>query len=159
MKISELAAQTATTTKTLRFYEHTGLLPPPTRTPNGYRSYNETAVTRVQFIKAGQGVGLTLAEIRNLLNIRDDGRTPCSAAMQLLDTQLDEITQRIRSLQAMKRDLTQLRDRARRLDPTDCTPESVCHIINPAPCECGSHTLMQKARSARPKRAVGTALP
>ena len=145
MKISELAGRTATTTKTLRFYEHTGLLPPPIRTPNGYRSYTETAIARVQFIKAGQGVGLTLAEIRNLLVIRDDGRAPCSAALQLLDRQLDDVTERIRSLLAMKRDLTQLRDRARHLDPANCTPETVCHIINPGPCECGSHETATRA--------------
>ncbi len=139
MRISELAGQTGTTTKTLRFYEDAGLLPKPTRTPNGYRTYDNSAVTRIQFIKAGQGVGLTLAEIRNLLTIRDDGRAPCRAAIELLDSQLDDITRRIRALRAMKRDLTQLRDRARELDPADCTPESVCHVINPGPCDCGSH--------------------
>ncbi len=139
MRISELAGQTGTTTKTLRFYEDAGLMPEPTRTPNGYRSYDESAVVRVQFIKAGQGVGLTLAEIRNLLTIRDDGRAPCSAAIELLGTQLDGITIRIRELQAMKRDLSQLRDRGRELDPADCTPASVCHVINPGPCDCGSH--------------------
>ena len=139
MRISELAGQTGTTTKTLRFYEDAGVMPEPTRTPNGYRTYDDSAVTRIRFIKAGQGVGLTLAELRNLLTIRDDGRAPCSAAIELLDTQLDDITSRIRELQAMKRDLSQLRDRALELDPADCTPESVCHIINPGPCECGSH--------------------
>ena len=139
MRISELAGQTGTTTKTLRFYEDAGLLPAPTRTANGYRTYDDSAVVRVQFIKAGQGVGLTLAEIRTLLTIRDDGRAPCSAAIELLDTQLDDITSRIRELQAMKRDLSQLRDRALELDPADCTPESVCHVINPGPCDCESH--------------------
>ena len=139
MRISELAGQTGTTTKTLRFYEDAGLLPKPTRTPNGYRTYDNSAVTRIQFIKAGQGVGLTLAEIRNLLTIRDDGRAPCRAAIELLDSQLDDIARRIRELQAMKRDLSQLRDRACELDPADCIPESVCHVINPGPCDCGSH--------------------
>jgi MerR family copper efflux transcriptional regulator len=145
MKISELASRTGTTTKTLRFYEDAGLLPEPDRTPNGYRVYDDGAIVRVQFVKAGQGVGLTLAEIRNLLSIRDDGRAPCSAAIELLDRQLHDITRRINELQAMKRDLHQLRDRARGLDPADCTPESVCHIINPGPCECASTT------RARPK--------
>ena len=141
MRISELAGQTGTTTKTLRFYEDAGVMPEPTRTPNGYRTYDDSAVTRIRFIKAGQGVGLTLAELRNLLTIRDDGRAPCRAAIELLDTQLDGITNRIGELQAMKRDLSRLRHRARDLDPADCTPESVCHVINPGPCECGSHPI------------------
>jgi len=139
MKISELANRTGTTTKTLRFYEDAGVLLAPERAANGYRNYGDDTVTRVRFVKAGQAIGLTLAEIRDLLAIRDDGRAPCSAATALLDAQLAEITAQIRDLQTMKRDLTQLRDRARDLDPADCTPESVCHVINPGPCTCQEH--------------------
>ena len=145
MKIGELANRTGTTTKTLRFYEDAGVLLAPERAANGYRTYQDSAVTRVQFVKAGQAVGLTLAEIRDLLAIRDDGRAPCSAATELLDAQLADITERIRELQTMKRDLTQLRDRARDLDPADCTPESVCHVINPGPCTCQEHDANSRA--------------
>ena len=145
MKISELASRTGTTTKTLRFYEDAGVLLAPERAPNGYRTYQDSAVIRVQFVKAGQAVGLTLAEIRDLLAIRDDGRAPCSAATELLDTQLADITERIRELQTMKRDLAELRDRARDLDPADCTPESVCHVINPGPCTCQEHDATSRA--------------
>jgi DNA-binding transcriptional MerR regulator len=145
MKISELAGRTDTTTKTLRFYEDAGLIPKPPRAANGYRDYDPTIITRIQFIKAGQAVGLTLAEIRDILTIRDDGRAPCNAAIELLDAQLRDITQRIRELRALKRDLAQLRERALDLDPADCAPDSVCHIINPGPCTCESHSLSRAA--------------
>lgn len=140
MQISELATRSGTTTKTLRFYETAGLLPEPTRAPNGYRVYDGGAVTRVRFIKAGQALGLTLAELRRLLVIRDDGRAPCFAAMELLDAQLDAITTRIRALEQMKADLTELRQRAQDLDPARCAPDSVCHVINPGPCACAHHS-------------------
>ena len=39
MRIGEAAAAAGMTTKTLRFYEAQGLLPPPVRKGNGYRSY------------------------------------------------------------------------------------------------------------------------
>ncbi|WP_369814852.1 MerR family DNA-binding transcriptional regulator, partial [Blastomonas sp. AAP25] len=39
MKIGELASATATKVETVRFYEKTGLLPPPARTSNNYRTY------------------------------------------------------------------------------------------------------------------------
>ena len=113
MKISELANRTGTTTKTLRFYEDAGVLLAPERAANGYRNYGDDTVTRVRFVKAGQAIGLTLAEIRDL--------------------------------QTMKRDLTQLRDRSRDLDPADCTPESVCHVINPGPCTCQEHDHRSRA--------------
>src|SRR5260370_2130436 len=131
MKIGELAARTGTTTKTLRFYEQAGLLRQAARTASGYRDYDDTFPVRIQFIRSGQALGLTLAEIRTLVDIRDDGRAQCAAAMNLLDDQLADIATRIRNLKAMQRDLRGLRDLARHLDDSDCDPDSVCHVINP----------------------------
>jgi MerR family copper efflux transcriptional regulator len=131
MKISDLAAKTGTTPKTLRFYEEVSLLSPPERTFGGYRDYDESAIARIQFVKAGQAIGLTLAEIRNLLLIRDEGTSPCGAAIDLLDQHLEEVTRRISELKNLKRDLSELRVRAKGLSPAECPPESVCHIINP----------------------------
>jgi DNA-binding transcriptional MerR regulator len=37
MVIHELAQQTGTPAKTIRYYESIGLLPPPKRAPNNYR--------------------------------------------------------------------------------------------------------------------------
>lgn len=148
MKISDMAAQSGTTTKTLRFYEDAGLLPEPKRLPNGYRAYDDIALTRVRFIKAGQALGLTLAEIRTLLAIRDDGRVPCGAAIELLDGQLDDIEARIRELTSMRQELNALRARAKELDAADCDPGSVCHIINPAPCDCEAHAGTESAANS-----------
>lgn len=39
MKIGELAKLTNTSTKTIRFYEDSGLLPLPARSASGYRDY------------------------------------------------------------------------------------------------------------------------
>jgi DNA-binding transcriptional MerR regulator len=39
MKIGEIADATATKVETVRFYEKSGLLPPPARTQSNYRSY------------------------------------------------------------------------------------------------------------------------
>lgn len=139
MQIGELAAQTGTSTKTLRYYEDLGLLQRPARSASGYRVYDNAAVARIAFIRSGQALGLTLAEIRGLLAIRDDGRTPCSAATALLDDHLAELSKRIRDMQSLRRDLRLLRDRATSLDPTDCPPDSICHILNPAPCSCAKH--------------------
>lgn len=139
MQIGQLAAQTGTTTKTLRYYEGLGLIAQPARNRNGYRDYDDDAATRITFIRSGQALGLTLAEIRGLLAIREDGRTPCAAATSLLDDHLVELTTRIRDMQALRRDLRSLRDRAASLDATECLPDSVCHIINPGPCACAKH--------------------
>jgi DNA-binding transcriptional MerR regulator len=57
--------------RTIRFYEQCGILPTPERTPGGYRSYDQDAVTRLRFVRSAQTLGLSLAEIADVLRIRD----------------------------------------------------------------------------------------
>jgi MerR family copper efflux transcriptional regulator len=73
MRIGELARQSGVPATALRYYEQLGLLPDPDRTESGYRAYGEEAVDRLAFIRAAQAVGLTLAEMRQVLGVRDAG--------------------------------------------------------------------------------------
>ncbi|MBI1375971.1 MAG: MerR family DNA-binding protein [Frankiales bacterium] len=150
MKIGELAHRHGITAKTLRYYEEIGLVLAASRTSSGYRDYDQSSEARLTFIRSGQAIGLSLAEIRDLLAIRDDGRTPCAAATELLDDHLDQLTERIRDLQSLRRDLRELRARAVDLAAADCLPDTVCHIINPGPCTCSDH-----GRSFSPRDAAG----
>jgi MerR family transcriptional regulator, copper efflux regulator len=67
MRIGELAARAGVNIQTLRFYEREGLLRPPARTASGYRSYVDSDLERVRFIRLCQGLGFTLREIQHLL--------------------------------------------------------------------------------------------
>src|SRR4051812_43447304 len=81
--VAELAAAVGVPPDTVRYYERAGLLPPPRRTPAGYRSYDDGAVDRMRFIQGAQRLGLRLADVRSLLEIRDTGRCPCEPAGEL----------------------------------------------------------------------------
>jgi DNA-binding transcriptional MerR regulator len=72
VRIGQLAAQTGYSVRTIRFYEQSGLLPAPQRTPAGYRCYDQDAVTRLRFVRSAQALGLTLGEIGEVLRIRED---------------------------------------------------------------------------------------
>ena len=78
MRIGELAAQAGIATKAIRYYEQIGILTPPARTPSGYRSYDQTALGRLGFVRAAQALGLTLGEIRQIIAFRYDGAAPCA---------------------------------------------------------------------------------
>ncbi len=132
VRISELAGQAGVTTKTLRYYERIGLLPVPSRSPSGYRDYRPDVLDRLGFIRAGQAVGLSLGEIRQVVALRDRGETPCDHVYQLLRRRGAELNERIDDLQRLRRELQALSRRARRLDPADCNPRGICHLISPA---------------------------
>ena len=129
MKIGELAKASGTTVKTIRYYESIEVLPEPDRRASGYREYDQDALDRLAFIKAAQGVGLRLGEIREIVAFRDRGETPCAHVLDLIQQRAQEFAERIRQLQRLRRDLAGLADRGRHLDPRDCEPSAVCHII------------------------------
>ena len=73
LRIGELAKTVGVEPDTIRFYEREGLLSEPNRTASGYRVYDESAVDRMRFIQGAQRLGLRLADIRDLLTVRDTG--------------------------------------------------------------------------------------
>ncbi|WP_218682582.1 heavy metal-responsive transcriptional regulator [Microbacterium sp. BF1] len=129
MRIGELADAAGTTTKTLRFYEDKGLLPSAERTPAGYRDYTAETLTRIDFIHRGQAAGLTLLQIRQILDIRDQGQAPCGHVRDLLDTRLADIDQQLRQLHDLRDTLAGLRDHAERVEPDMCSPDDVCRYL------------------------------
>lgn len=132
MLIGELATRSGVPAKTLRYYEEIGLLPPPSRSSSGYRDYNEDVFDRLDFIKPAQALGLSLGEIRSIIAMRDGGDMPCAHVLELMRTRTAEIDRTIRKLRAVKADLQVLIERGASLDPADCDPNRVCHIIEPA---------------------------
>src|SRR5919199_5539807 len=99
MRIGELARQSGLASTALRYYEKAGLLPPPQRTPAGYRPYDASVLHRLVFIRAAQAVGLSLPEIRDVIAIRDGGTAPCSHVVGLIERRPGAVRARIRALQ------------------------------------------------------------
>jgi MerR family copper efflux transcriptional regulator len=129
VRIGELARRSGVPAKTIRYYEDIGLVEPPARTPAGYRDYEPVALDRLAFIRAAQAIGLTLGEIRSIIALRDDGQTPCGHVLDLLRHRADELERRIAELRSLRSELRRLVDRADGLDPADCDPGRVCHLI------------------------------
>jgi DNA-binding transcriptional MerR regulator len=130
MLIGELATATDVSAKTLRFYEADGLLPEPDRTPAGYRVYPDDAINRVTFIRQAQAAGLTLAQIREILTIRDGGHPPCGHVAELVEQRLVQVTDRLRELEHTRSELLALRERLDGLDPVDCDESVICVAIS-----------------------------
>jgi MerR family copper efflux transcriptional regulator len=131
MRIGALAAASGATAKTIRFYEQAGLLPAPPRTPAGYRDYPPGTRGRLEFIRAAQAAGLSLAEIRGILAVRDHGEPPCTHVTALLRTHLDQTEQRLAELTATRDMLRDLLTTAGATDPGTCRG-SICRILDPA---------------------------
>lgn len=133
MLIGQLADVAGLATQTIRFYERSGLLPSPSREANGYRVYDDTALSRLSFIRAAQAAGLTIGEIRGIVDLRDDGDVPCTHVTTLLSAKLDDVRARQRELDELASELEHLLSRSERLDPGDCGDAEICHILTESP--------------------------
>lgn len=129
MRIGEIASRSGASTKAIRYYETIALIPPPQRSSSGYRNYDESALDRLAFIRAAQAIGLSLGEIRSIVALRDEGETPCGYVVDLLKARSAELDRRIAELHSLRAELHRLVERAEALDPANCDPRRICHLI------------------------------
>ena len=106
LTVGQLAARAGVRADTIRYYERSGLLPEPNRTDGDHRRYGAADLDRMLFIRGAQRLGLRLAEIRELLVVRETGRCPCGPAETLLREHIGEIDREIARLTALRAELS-----------------------------------------------------
>ncbi|MGM7778727.1 heavy metal-responsive transcriptional regulator [Arthrobacter sp. KNU-44] len=129
MRIGEAAQAAGMTSKALRFYEEHGLLPAAKRSANGYRDYASETINRLDFIRRGRAAGLALAQIREILLLRDAGRAPCTDVRDLLAGQLADLDAQIAELVALRATVADFHAVAAAADPEACDAARICSYI------------------------------
>ena len=74
--IGEVAQRVGVRSSTVRYYERRGILPPAVRRKNGYRSYPDKSIKLLLFTTRARSLGITLKEIKFLLNLILAGQKP-----------------------------------------------------------------------------------
>lgn len=121
LRVGELADRVGVSGDTIRYYERTGLLRPPARTPAGYREYGPEAVDRMRFIQGAQRLGLQLSDIRDLLAVRDTGECPCEPAEELLSRRLADLDAEMARLARLRAEMVAMIEG---LPRAECPPPS-----------------------------------
>lgn len=114
--------------KAVRLWEAKGLLPPAGRTDAGYRLFDQQDLGVLKFIRQAKTLGLTLNEIKDILDLQRDGATPCGRVIELLDAHIVDIDQTLNELRQLRRSLTIARKTARESQRRG-EPAVVCRII------------------------------
>ena len=127
LKIGEVATRAGVSNDTLRYYEKRGLIAAPRRVGSGaYRHYAPAVVERVLFIKEAQELGFTLADVAELLRLKDAPEARCADMRAQADEKLREIEAKIARLVDLRNTLEDLVEAcANRAD----APLSECPII------------------------------
>jgi MerR family copper efflux transcriptional regulator len=120
MNIGTVAEKSGVPPKTIRYYESIGLIPSADRRPNGYRSYDDVDMHTLNFIKRARGLGFSVDEVRDLLDLwRDRGRSSASVKA-LASEHLKALDRKIAELRSMRGTLADLVERCRGDHRPDC---------------------------------------
>ena len=101
MNIGEAAKRAGVNAKRVRHYEAIGLVAKAARSEGNYRSYSETDVHTLRFIKQARALGFAVEDIRTLLNLWRDRRRPSREVKKLVERHARELRGRIAELQSM----------------------------------------------------------
>ena len=105
MNIGQAAHFSGLSVKTIRYYEDTGLIPAVGRTRVGYRSYNEKDVHTLRFIAHARRLGISVRDIRRLLNLWQDRNSSSAEVRELCLAHLTILDRKLVTLQDMQKAL------------------------------------------------------
>lgn len=120
MNIGQASRASGVSSKMIRYYEQTGLIPKAARRDSGYRDYDDTDVHRLRFIRSARDLGFTVEQIGELLALWSD-RTRASADVKALALDhVDALKQKQAEIAAMISTLENLAKRCHGDDRPDC---------------------------------------
>ena len=122
LKIGEVSRRSGIGVEALRFYEKAGLLERPPRTEGGYRLYGEATLERLDFIKRAQVLGFSLSEIKQIIDEKRAGESPCANDREIVRGRLKELDERMARMRRYRREL------AAALAEWDATGDSEGHV-------------------------------
>lgn len=130
MHIGEVARSVGLEASAIRYYETHGIVPPPQRTPAGYREYGDDEVELLRFVRRLRSLELPLDDVREIVSLRTEGHPPCTQVRDAITREASAIDQRIDDLVRLRDELTRLQTEADKIRddwPTSC----VCHVLEP----------------------------
>jgi Cd(II)/Pb(II)-responsive transcriptional regulator len=109
MKIGELASVSGCSIQTIRYYEKEQLLDSPRRSEGNFRLYDQAAHDQLLFIKHCRSLDITLAEIRQLIDLKQSPGSQCEDVNKVVYAHILQVDKRIEELQSLRKQLKTLR--------------------------------------------------
>jgi len=103
--IGQLSQRVGVPTPTIRYYEQLGILDPAQRNHAGYRIYFQADEQRLHFVQNAKRFGLSLDEIKELIEIRSTGKPPCKDFKQMLQQHITQLDQHLEELLEVRAEL------------------------------------------------------
>lgn len=100
--VKQVAEKLEVSAETIRYYTRLGIVEPRRDPQNKYRYYSERDIYVIEFIRKAKYYGLTIHEIREVLERSHKGESPCPIVRELVTNRCQEIRKKIAELQALE---------------------------------------------------------
>lgn len=120
MNIGRTAKMSGVSTKMIRYYEQTGLIPKAARHDSGYRDYSDADVHRLRFIRRSRDLGFSVKQIGELLELWSDRSRASSDVKSFALEHIERLREKMSEIQVMLRTLESLADHCHGDDRPDC---------------------------------------
>lgn len=119
MNIGTVSKRTGVPAKTIRYYEDIELITPQ-RSANGYRSFTESDLHKLEFLGRARTLGFSIADCRKLLALYEDGTRESAEVKAVAEKHLQDIDAKLLQLQSMRSTLAHLVSCCAGNDLPDC---------------------------------------
>lgn len=134
----DMARLTGNTLRTVRFYEEAQILQPDRRSAGGHRLFSRRQLDRLQFITDMRATGLSLEEIRALLELKNSATTggqAAASALEAIDGQVTVLEQKIAVFTRLRDELSRAREiltECKKCANETCFPDAcgACDVIS-----------------------------
>jgi MerR family Zn(II)-responsive transcriptional regulator of zntA len=158
----EMARRSNNTLRTVRFYEEEGILRPVRRTEGGHRLFDRSELERLMLVSDLRTAGLSLDEIKQLLELKRRAPTGSDAAKQateILARRIAELKEKLAVLARLQQDLTDAADIMTGCfdchESTVTTECGACNVIVSRPTLPRSLRVMWSTQGGRPGDGEG----
>ncbi len=104
--IGEIAKQFGLSAQAIRYYEKLGLIECPKRTSKGYRLYSQGAIKRLRLIQYAQKFGLSLNQIKELIELNNKLENPGVILQQMVENYLQCLDQQLKQITTTHQELS-----------------------------------------------------
>lgn len=108
MTIGEAAEASGVNSKLIRHYESIGVIPKAGRTESGYRTYRESDVHVLSFVRRARSLGFSMKEIKKLVGLWRNKTRASSEVKELALQHIKQLDEKIAELEAMSKTLKRL---------------------------------------------------
>ncbi len=120
MNVGQAAKFSGLPVKTVRYYSDIGLVAPEGRSANGYRTYGESEVSKLTFIRRARAFDFSIEDCRELLGLYQDQERTSRDVKKIALKRLAQIDQKLEELKMLRNELARVADECHGDNRPDC---------------------------------------